>query len=371
MNVPFLDLKAQYKAIGDELDAAMQEVIDHTAFAGGPYVEQFEHEFAAYCQCPAAAGVSSGTSALHLALLAMGIGSGDEVITATNTFIATAEAISHCGATPVLADCDPKTYTLDPNAIAELITPKTRAIIPVHLFGQTADMDAILDIAEKHNVRVIEDACQAHGAEYKGCRAGEMGDAGCFSFYPGKNLGAYGDAGAVVSTNEELIQRVKLLRDHGSVQKYEHSVIGWNARMDGLQGAILSVKLRYLEEAIDARRFNARLYNALLEDCDELTLPFEAPDSRHVYHIFSICCDERDALLEHLTNHGIGCGIHYPKPVHLQTAYSFLDKPSGSFPVAENCANKQLSLPMFPELTAEQIEQVATEVKTGILKAKQ
>ena len=371
MNVPFLDLNAQYAVIGDELDMAMQQVIQDSAFAGGPYVEQFEAEFSAYCQCDFAAGVSSGTNALHLALLALGIGPGDEVITAANTFIATAEAISHCGAVPIFADCDPQTYTLDPTSAEAAISPRTRAIIPVHLYGQTADMDAILPLARAHNLLVIEDACQAHGAEYKGRRAGSLGDAGCFSFYPGKNLGAYGDAGAVVSNNEILIQRIKTLRDHGSSRKYEHPSIGWNSRMDGLQGAVLSVKLRYLEEATAARRAHAKLYKYLLADCKEVTLPFEHSDSLHVYHIFAVFCEQRDLLQAYLTSEGIGCGIHYPKPLHLQGAYAFLKKDAGMFPVAEACASRQLSLPMFPELTTAQIETVAEAVKRGMQRAKE
>ncbi len=370
MNVPFLDLKAQYLSMRDELDSAMQQVINDTAFAGGPYVEKFEQEFAPYCQCSAAAGVSSGTNALHLALLALGIKPGDEVITAANTFIATAEAISHCGAIPVFADCDPKTYTLDPAAVEAAITEKTRAIIPVHLFGQTADMDAIMEIAQQHSLPVVEDACQAHGAEYKGQRAGSMGEIGCFSFYPGKNLGAYGDAGAVVSNNVELIDRVKMLRDHGSSRKYEHPMIGWTARMDGLQGAVLSVKLRHLETANQARHAHALRYKELLADCAEAALPFEAEGNRHVFHIFALCCDDRDALMKHLSEQGVGCGIHYPKPLHLQDAYAFLGKGPGSFPVAENCASKYVSLPMFPELTEEQIQYTANAVKSGLCGAK-
>jgi dTDP-4-amino-4,6-dideoxygalactose transaminase len=366
VKVPFLDLGAQYRSLREELNEAMQKVIDDTAFAGGPYVEKFENEFSAYCQCALAAGVSSGTNALHLTLLALGIGPGDEVITAANTFIATAGAISHCGATPVFADCDPETYTLDPAAAEAAITGRTRAIIPVHLFGQTADMDAFMALAAKYKLFVVEDACQAHGAEFRGRRAGSMGDAGCFSFYPGKNLGAYGDAGAVVSNNAALIDRIKMLRDHGSRRKYEHPMIGWNARMDGLQGAILSVKLRRLEAANEARRAHARLYNELLSDCAETVLPFEKAGLRHVYHIFAVCYERRDQLMKHLTEQGVGCGIHYPKPLHLQDAYAFLGKGPGSFPVAEGCANKYISLPMFPELTEEQIQYTADAVRSGL-----
>jgi dTDP-4-amino-4,6-dideoxygalactose transaminase len=363
MNVPYLDLKVQYNALREELDEAMRQVISDTAFAGGPYVAVFEEEFSAYCQCSFAAGVSSGTNAIHLALLSLGIGPGDEVITAANTFIATAEAINHCGAVPVFADCDPETYTLDPAAAEAAITPRTKAIIPVHLFGQTADMDAFLELGRKYNLLILEDASQAHGAEYKGRRAGSMGIAGCFSLYPGKNLGAYGDAGIVVSNDEELIKKIKLIRDHGSVQKYEHAVIGWNARMDGLQGAVLSVKLRYLDEANRARRANARRYKELLADCPGILLPKEHEDCRHVFHIFAICSVRRDELMRHLTERGIGCGIHYPKPLHLQPAYAFMGKGENSYPVTEAGARQYLSLPMFPELTEEQIQYVVSAIK--------
>jgi dTDP-4-amino-4,6-dideoxygalactose transaminase len=366
MKVPFLDLGAQYAVLRREIDDAIQEVIDHTAFAGGPYVQTFEEEFAAYCQCASAAGVSNGTDALHLALLALGVGPGDEVITAANTFIATAEAISQCGAVPVFADCDPQSYTLDPAAAEAAITPRTRAIIPVHLFGQPADMDAFLTLAKKHNLFIVEDACQAHGAEYKGRRAGSMGHAGCFSFYPGKNLGAYGDAGAVTSNDEELIRKIKVLRDHGSTRKYEHTVVGWNFRMDGIQGAVLSVKLRHLEAATEARRAHAHRYKELLRDCAPIILPFEAEHNRHVFHIFAICYERRDELMAELASMGVGCGIHYPKPLHLQKAYASLGKGPGDYPVAEQSAAHYISLPMFPELAAEQIEYVVEAVKAGV-----
>lgn len=371
MNVPFLDLKTQYNALREELHAAMQQVIDDTAFAGGPYVERFEHEFAAYCQADFCAGVSSGTSALHLALAALDIGPGDEVITAANTFIATAEAIMHCGATPVLADCDPETFTLDPEAAAAAVTSRTRAIIPVHLYGQPAEMNAFVRLGEKYNLAIIEDACQAHGAEYKGRRTGSIGHAGCFSFYPGKNLGAYGDAGAVVSSDPDLIQRVRMLRDHGSRSKYDHSVIGWNARMDGLQGAVLSVKLRHLDDANRARRAHAHLYRELLQDCGEIALPAETDGLRHVFHIFAIRCGQRNELMDALKEQGVGCGIHYPVPVHLQQACAFLGKGPGTYPVAEACALSCLSLPMFPELTAEQINRVACVIDETTRKTKQ
>ena len=363
MNVPYLDLKSQYVALRNELDRAIQEVIENTAFAGGPYVAAFEEQFAAYCHCAFAAGVSSGTNAIHLALLALDIGPGDEVITAANTFIATAEAISHCGATPVFADCDPETYTLDPASTAAAITPRTKAIIPVHLFGQTADMDPFLELGRKHNLYILEDASQAHGAEYKGRRTGSMGIAGCFSLYPGKNLGAYGDAGIVVSNNNEMINKIKLLRDHGSVHKYEHQIVGWNSRMDGMQGAILSVKLRYLDEANRLRRANARRYKELLADCPDIDLPKERSDGQHVFHIFAISSERRDELKDHLTERGVGCGIHYPKALHLQPAYSFLGKKENDYPAAERAARRSLSLPMFPELSDEQIRYVVSAIK--------
>lgn len=366
MKVPYLDLKIQYEALQEELDGAIHEVIENTAFAGGPYVAAFEEEFAAYCQCAFAAGVSSGTNAIHLALLALDIGPGDEVITAANTFIATAEAISHCGATPVFADCDPETFTLDPASTEAAITPRTKAIIPVHLFGQTADMDAFLEIGRKHDLYIVEDASQAHGAEYKGRRTGSMGIAGCFSLYPGKNLGAYGDAGIVVSNNKELIDKIKLIRDHGAAQKYEHQVVGWNARMDGMQGAILSVKLRYLDEANRLRRENAHRYKELLAGCPDIDLPEERSDGQHVFHIFAICSDRRDELKDHLTERGIGCGIHYPKSLHLQPAYSYLGKGENSYPVAERAARRYLSLPMFPELNDEQIQYVVKTIREKV-----
>lgn len=367
MKVPYLDLRAQYADLRNELNGAIEQVISNTAFAGGPYVSAFEEEFSAYCQCAYAAGVSSGTNAIHLALLALDIGPGDEVITAANTFIATAEAISHCGATPVFADCDPETYTLDPASAEAAITHRTKAIIPVHLFGQAADMDAFMALGKKYGVYILEDASQAHGAEYKDIRVGSIGIAGCFSLYPGKNLGAYGDAGIVVSNDHGLIERIKLLRDHGSVRKYEHMVVGWNSRMDGIQGAILSVKLRYLDECNNLRRKNARYYTELLADCPEIHLPKEHPDCKHVYHIYAICSDRRDELLKYLPEQGIGCGIHYPKPLHLQPAYSHLGKGRGAYPVAEAASSRYLSLPMFPELTEEQIRYVADTVREKIV----
>lgn len=366
MKVPFVDLKTQYESIRDEVAAALQQVLDTTAFAGGRFVEEFEENFASFCGCKFAVCVSSGTSALWLALQALGIDRGDEVITVPNSFFATAEAISLCGVVPVFVDVDPATYTMDPALLEEAITSKTKAIVPVHLYGQTADMDPILAVARKHGLSVVEDACQAHGALYKGQKAGSMGDAGCFSFYPGKNLGAYGEAGAVVTDKPDLAERVRVLRNHGQSEKYYHAFLGWNARMDGFQGAILSVKLKYLEKWNEARRAHARLYNELLASEDMLILPQEANYATHIYHIFSLLLQERDALLEALRQKDIYCGIHYPVPIHLQEAYRFLRYEEGSFPIAEKCAREAISLPMFPELRAEQIEKVAAEIRSFI-----
>jgi len=366
MKVPFVDLKMQYERIREEITAALQRVLDTTAFAGGCFVEEFERSFASFCGCGFAAGVSSGTSALWLALQGLGIGRGDEVVTVPNSFFATAEAISLCGAVPVFVDVDLATYTIDPALLEEAITPRTKAVVPVHLYGQTADMDPILAVARKYGLFVVEDACQAHGALYKGRQAGSMGNAGCFSFYPGKNLGAYGEAGAIVTDDPDLADRVRVLRDHGQSEKYYHTLLGWNARMDGFQGAILSVKLKYLEQWNEARRAHARAYNELLAREEMLVLPQEAKYATHIYHIFALRLPEREALLEALKHKDIFCGIHYPVPIHLQEAYRFLRYREGSFPVAEKCAREVLSLPIFPELRAEQIEKVATEIQSFI-----
>ncbi|MBU0731070.1 MAG: DegT/DnrJ/EryC1/StrS family aminotransferase [Proteobacteria bacterium] len=363
MKVPFLNLKAQYETIREEISAALQEVLDNTSFAGGPMVEKFENDFARFCQCDHAIGVGNGTDALWMALIGLGVGAGDEVITSPSTFIATAEAISFCGATPVFIDIDEQTYNMDPNLIRAAITPKTKAIIPVHLYGQPADMDPIMDIARDHGLAVIEDACQAHDAEYKGRRAGSIGDAGCFSFYPGKNLGAYGEAGAVVTNNRELAEKSRMFRDHGQRQKYYHSIVGWNGRMDGFQGAVLGVKLPYLPAWTEARRNNAKLYNELLADVSSVTTPHVAVYAKHVYHVYTIRTQNRDALIETLAEKGISCGIHYPVPLHLQDAYGFLGYAKGDFPVSEKCAQEIVSLPMYPELTEEQIHYVVEKIK--------
>jgi dTDP-4-amino-4,6-dideoxygalactose transaminase len=364
MNVPFLDLKTQYIAIKNEIHAAIDEVMEKTAFAGGPFVAKFENEFAAFCNTKQAIGVGNGTDAIWLSLLALGIGPGDEVITVPNTFIATAEAITYCGAKPVFVDIDEATHTMNPALIKAAITKKTKAIIPVHLFGQTADMDPILAIAREHGLYVIEDACQAHGATYKGRKAGSMGDTGCFSFYPGKNLGAYGEAGAVTTNNDALAEKIRILRDHGQAKKYYHGVIGWNARMDGIQGAILSVKLKYLADWNESRRKHAAEYTRLLSSLANIIKPGEATGNTHVYHIYAIRIKEREKLMAFLAEKGISCNIHYPVPVHLQDAYKSLGLGPGSLPVAEKCASEYLSLPMYAELSAEQISWVAEQIKS-------
>jgi dTDP-4-amino-4,6-dideoxygalactose transaminase len=367
MNVPFLDLKAQYKTIKDEIHSAISEVMENTAFAGGPFVAKFEKEFASFCNCKHAIGVGNGTDALWLSLIALGVGPGDEVITVPNTFIATAEAITYCGAQPVFVDVDEMTYNMNPNLLEAAITPKTKAIIPVHLFGQVADMDPIIAIAKERGLYVIEDACQAHGAEYNGRKAGTMGNTGCFSFYPGKNLGAYGEAGAVVTNDDTLAEKMRTFRDHGQAKKYYHRMIGWNARMDGIQGAVLSVKLKYLSDWNEARRKHAQEYNDLLTSLSDVVKPREADYAKHVYHIYAIRIKQRDQIMTKLAEKGVSFGIHYPVPIHLQDAYSFLNLGQGNFPVAEKCASEFLSLPMYAELTEDQIAYVVDVLKMSLV----
>lgn len=356
--IPFVDLKAQYKAIQPEIDAAIQSVLESCQFTLGTEVAEFEKEFAAYSGSTHGVGVNTGTSALHLALLAAGVGAGDEVITTPFTFVATTAAIHYTGARAVFADIDPDTYCLDPTLIEAAITPRTKAIIPVHLYGHPADMDPILAVARKHNLVVIEDACQAHGAEYKGRRAGSLGDVGCFSFYPGKNLGAYGEGGMAVTANAEFLRTLRMLRDWGAEKKYEHVLKGYNYRLEGLQGAILRVKLRHLDAWTEARRQAAGRYAALLKGT-EIPLPKEAPFAKHVYHIYAIRTPKREALQTTLQRQGIQTGIHYPYPVHLLPAYSDLGYKRGQFPLSERAAEQVLSLPMYPELTEASQEAVA------------
>ena len=359
MKVPLLDLKAHHAPLIETFDRAIREVIESNAFAGGPFVERFEEEFAAFCDSAYAVGVGNGTDALWLSLLALGIGEGDEVITVPNTFIATAEAITYCKARPVFVDVDQDTFTMNPAELEKALTDRTKAIIPVHLFGQPADMDPILEFARAHGLFVIEDAAQAHGAEYKGRKAGTLGDAGCFSFYPGKNLGAFGEAGAVVTNDAELKEKIKVLRDHGQAQKYYHSLMGWNCRMDGIQAAVLSIKLRHLEEANLLRRKHALEYNRTFAGIEEVTTPCEASYARHVYHVYAIRVQERDEVRRRLQEKEIGCAVHYPIPIHLQEACQNLGYAVGAFPVSEKLTQEFLSLPMYPELTGEQIEYVA------------
>lgn len=366
MKVPFLDLKAHHAPLIEKFDRAIREVIESNAFAGGPFVEKFEEEFAAFCGSSYAIGVGNGTDALWLTLLALGIGEGDEVITVPNTFIATAEAIAYCKARPVFVDVDPDTFTMNPAELEKSVTERTKAIVPVHLFGQPADMDPILEFARARGLFVIEDAAQAHGAKYKGREAGTMGDAGCFSFYPGKNLGAFGEAGAVVTSDLELQKRIQVLRDHGQSRKYYHAVMGWNCRMDGIQAAVLSIKLRHLEQANLLRREHALRYNRAFAGIDELITPVEAHYSQHVYHVYALRVQERDEVRRHLQEKGVGCAVHYPIPVHLQEACRNLGYQEGAFPIAEKLAEEFLSLPMFPELTAEQIEYVACCVSEAV-----
>ena len=360
--IPFVDLKAQYRSIQAEVHAAITDVLENTSFVLGKHVAAFEEEFAAYCQSPHAIGVNSGTSALHLAMLAAGIGPGDEVITVPMTFVATVAAIGYTGARPVFVDVDPVSFTMDPAKIEAAITPRTKAIVPVHLYGQPADMDPILEIARRHNLVVIEDAAQAHGAEYKGRRAGSMGELGCYSFYPGKNLGAYGEGGAIVTANPEYTRTIRMLRDWGAEKRYHHVLKGYNYRLEGIQGAILRVKLRKLDEWTTCRQVHAREYTRLLAGSG-LATPAEMPYGSHVFHVYALRSPQRDLLQQALQAKDVQTGIHYPFPVHLLEAWKDLGYPKGSFPVSEQIAAEELSLPMYAELTSEQIRFVAAAIR--------
>jgi len=402
MNIPFLDLKTQFREIEHEVLPMVKEAMENAAFIGGPQVSGFETEFAAFCESKYCAGVNSGTDAIRFALMAAGVGPGDEVITVPHTFIATTEAISQVGARPVFVDIDPKTYNMDPKKLEEYLTrrlgvgststqkqePSTqhpahstrhpasgtqhqepglqqqpKAVLPVHIYGQPADMDPILEIAKKNNLVVIEDACQAHGSLYKGRKAGSMGLVGCFSFYPGKNLGAYGEGGAVVTQSEEIASKIRMIRDHGQAKKYYHDLEGYNGRLDAIQAGVLRIKLKRLANWNESRRRNAQYYNELLSQIKGVTVPREMDGCRHVYHLYVILVDDRDGLQKYLNEKGVGTGLHYPVPLHLQKAYADRGYKEGDFPVTESVAKRLLSLPMFPELTKAQIEYVAQNIR--------
>jgi dTDP-4-amino-4,6-dideoxygalactose transaminase len=363
MSIPFVDLKAQYSAIKPEIDEAIAGVVESCWFVGGPSVKGFEENFAAYCRAAHGVGCSSGTSAIHLALVALGVGPGDEVITACNTFIATSEAISHAGARPVFVDVDDDTQLIDPDKIEAAITPKTKAIVPVHLFGQPADLEPVRAIADRHGLKMVADAAQAHGSDIGGDRRRILGDATTFSFYPGKNLGAYGDGGMVVTDDADLAAKMRMLADHGSPQKHRHVAEGWNYRLDAIQAAVLDVKLRHLDEWTEGRRSRAARYNAAFEGADNVRPVVEIAGRRHVYHLYVVRVKDRDALGEALKERGIAWGIHYPGPLHLQPAYEYLRYKRGDFPVGEKCADEIISLPMFAELTDEMVDEVAAAVK--------
>lgn len=366
--VPFVDLTAQYRTIAAEINEATSRVIQEADFILGREVNLFEEEFASFCEARYAVGVDSGTSALELALRAFDIGAGDEVITAANSFIASALAISHAGATPVLVDIDAFTHTMDVAAIEKAITPRTKAVLPVHLYGHPAHMEPIRQLADKHGLVVIEDACQAHGARYKGKRAGSLGHAAAFSFYPGKNLGAYGDGGMVVTNDRGIAKRLAMLRNYGQKEKYQHLFRGYNRRLDTLQAAVLRVKLKYLEEWNAARRWNAVLYHKFL-DGTGVVLPGEAGGAESVWHLYVIRTENRDLLRDYLVSRGVSASIHYPIPIHLQPAYQDLRYKRGDFPVTEAYAQQILSLPMFAELTQGQIEFIAQVIR-GFVAAK-
>lgn len=361
--IPLVDLKAQYDSIKDEIDAAIARVIQNTNFIGGKEVSAFEEAFAAFQHTKRCVGVASGTAAIFLALKVLGIGEGDEVITTPHTFIATVEPVEALGAKPVFVDIDPVTFNIDPDKIEAAITPRTRAILPVHLYGQLAPMDRIMEIARRHNLVVVEDAAQAHGAEYKGKRAGNWGDIAVFSFYPGKNLGAYGDGGAICTNDDTLADKIAKLRDHGRTSKYAHDEIGYGERLDSLQAAILGAKLPHLQDWNDARRRVADYYTQTLRGLQGVRTPSEMPDARHIYHVYCITVNgNRDAILADLKARGIEAGIHYPIPLHLQAALAHHGGREGDFPNTEHAAKSILSLPIYPELTTEQMNRVVEEL---------
>jgi dTDP-4-amino-4,6-dideoxygalactose transaminase len=362
VKVKFVDLGAQHKPLEAELKEVFSRVLANGSFVLGPEVEKFEKMFATYCGAEHCVTVTNGTAAIQLVLQGLGIGPGDEVITVAHTFIATAEAINAAGAKPVFVDIDPVSYTMDPTKLEKAINAKTKAIIPVHLYGQPADMDAINAIAAKHNIPVIEDSCQAHGAKYKGKPTGSLGKAACFSFYPGKNLGACGEGGAVTTDDAGLAKKIRMLRDHGSVKKYEHDFPGYNLRLEGIQGGVLAVKLPHLDGWNDNRRVLAARYNELFAGSKVVT-PKEMPYAHHVYHLYVIVVEDREALKKALTEAGIENGLHYPVPLHLQKAYAYLGHKKGDFPVSEHVAANHISLPMYAQLPMEHVEHVANTIR--------
>jgi dTDP-4-amino-4,6-dideoxygalactose transaminase len=368
MNIAFVDLKAQYESIKPEIDAAMAQVIAETSFIGGPFAKEFEKNFAAFCKAKHCIGVGNGTDAIFIALKALGVGAGDEVITVANSFIATSEAITMTGARVVFVDINPKTYNIDVTKIEAKVTPKTKAIVPVHLYGQPADMDPILEIARRHNLMIVEDCAQAHGAEYRGRRTGSIGDMACFSFYPGKNLGAYGDAGAVVTNCDDFAVKARMFANHGRIDKYNHEKEGVNSRMDGLQGAILNTKLKHLEEWTEKRRRNAYLYNEHLKALP-LVLPEEIANVRAVYHLYVIRvkAEHRQDLQDNLKEAGIATGIHYPIALPNLIAYEYLKHTEKDYPAATAASREIVSLPMYPELEPAQIEYIASKIKDFFL----
>ncbi len=366
MNIPMLDLSEQYQNLKEEIHQALEQVMSSSRFILGDNVKKLERDIADYSQVAYGIGVANGSDALHISLLACGIEAGDEVITTPFTFFATAGSIARIGAKPVFVDISPKTFNIDPTLIEEKITDKTKAIIPVHLYGQAVDMDPIREIAQKHHLLIIEDAAQAIGAEYKGERVGELGDMACFSFFPTKNLGAYGDAGMIVTNNEELAEKIRVIRVHGSKPKYYHHVLGYNSRLDEMQAAILNVKFPHLNEWSELRRKNAAFYSQLLADIDEVITPYEVENSYHIYHQYTIRVKERDQLQAYLKEQGVQTMIYYPMPLHVQPVFSDLGYKEGDFPESEQAAKEALSLPMFPELKKEQQEYIVDKIRDFI-----
>jgi dTDP-4-amino-4,6-dideoxygalactose transaminase len=366
--IPLVDLKSQYHALKSEIDAAIAHVLETSQFVLGSEVAAFEEEFAAYSGAKHAVAVNSGTSALHLSLLAAGVNEGDEVITAPFTFVATVATIRYVRARPVFVDIEPGTFNIDVSQLERAITPRTKAIMPVHLFGQSVDLDPILEIARRHNLVVIEDAAQAHGEEYKARRVGALGEMGCFSFYPGKNLGAYGEGGAIVTNDEAHAKSLRLLRNWGMEERYHHLIPGYNYRMEGMQGAILRVKLKYLEQWTEARRAHGALYNRLLAGVPGVTTPTVMPFARHVFHVYALRVAQRAAVQQALKDAGIASAVYYPIPLHLLTAHKDLGYQPGEFPVAEQMCREELSLPVYPELTDAQIEQIASVVREAAVR---